>query len=101
MAGVGAGEAIAVHVERIEILPPFAAPNGGPFFEGMGESPPLRYEDGYFHFPEHFRLNAQPAIGNIAVLPQPNDRIRDLIRNDHLKRGWRRIVNDPRGKHCH
>jgi acetamidase/formamidase len=32
--GIEAGDSIAVHIEQIEILPPFNAPNGGPFFEG-------------------------------------------------------------------
>lgn len=45
--GVKAGEAIAVHVERVEILPPFKSPNGGPFFEGMGEALELEYWDGF------------------------------------------------------
>jgi acetamidase/formamidase len=67
----------------------------------MGDSPPLRYDDGYFLFPRHFRLKARPSVGNIAVLPEPTERIRELIRNDHAKRGWRRVVNDPRAKHCH
>ena len=99
--GVKAGEAIAIHIEAIEILPPFAAPNGGPFFEGMGDLRPLEYRDGYFYFPEHFRLRARPSIGNVAVLPAPTDAILAMSRDDHLERGWRRVVNDPRGKHCH
>ncbi len=33
---VRAGEAIAIHIEAIDIEPPFESPNGGPFFEGMG-----------------------------------------------------------------
>jgi acetamidase/formamidase len=98
---IKAGDAIAVLVEEIEILPPFDAPNGGPFFEGMGDSQPLTYEDGYFRFPNHFRLKARPSIGNIAVLPEPSERIIEMVRTDPLQRGWRRIVNDPRGKHCH
>lgn len=101
VAGVQAGEPIAVHVERIEILPSFNSPNGGPFFEGMGEPLALEYRDGYFHFPQYFRLKAKPSIGNIAVLPEPTAAILDLVRNDPIKRGWRRIVNDPRAKHCH
>jgi acetamidase/formamidase len=40
-------------------------------------------------------------VGNIAVLPQPAENILDLARHDPLGRGWRRIVNDPRAKHCH
>jgi len=99
--GIEAGDSIAVHVERVEILPPFRAPNGGPFFEGMGDSPTLQYAEGYFLFPKHFRLKARPSVGNIAVLPAPTERIRELARTDHAGRGWRRMVNDPRAKHCH
>ena len=35
--GIKAGDCIGVHIESIEIVPPFESPNGGPFFEGMGE----------------------------------------------------------------
>lgn len=101
VAGIAAGDPIEIHVEKIDIVPPFSAPNGGPFFEGMGENVPLRYRDGVFHFPEHFRLRAKPSIGNLAVLPEPSERIRRMAETDHLNRGWRRIVNDPRGKHGH
>ncbi|HIJ66418.1 MAG TPA: hypothetical protein HPP77_10760 [Candidatus Hydrogenedentes bacterium] len=99
--GVDVGDAVAVNVEHVDILPPFSAPNGGPFPEGMGDSPPLEYANGYFAFPKNFRLKARPSVGNIAVLPEPTNRIRELIRTDHANRGWRRIVNDPRAKHCH
>lgn len=40
VAGIKAGDNIAIHIEKIELLPPFAAPNGGPFFEGVGDSVP-------------------------------------------------------------
>ena len=98
---VKAGEAVAVHIENIEILPPFFAPNGGPFFEGMGDPVPLTYRDETFVFPQHFRVKANPSIGNVAVLPAPTDAILAMARHDHLQRGWRRVVNDPRTKHCH
>lgn len=101
IAEVEAGDPITVHVEGIEIFPPYLAPNGGPFFEGMGEGQPLSFSDGYFYFPKHFRLKAKPSIGNIAVLPEPTERMRRMAQTDHLNRGWRRIVNDPRGKHGH
>lgn len=106
ISDVKAGDNIVIHVERINILPPFKAPNGGPFFEGMGDSPPLEYRDGYFFFPEFFRLKAFPSVGNIAVLPEPTETILEMARTDvgppqHQGRGWRRVVNDPRGKHCH
>ena len=99
--GIEAGDPIAIHIERITVHPPYQAPNGGPFFEGMGKPVPLALEDGYFVFPQHFQLKANPSIGNIAVLPQPTALVLDLARNDPLQRGWRRIVNDPRAKHCH
>jgi acetamidase/formamidase len=79
------------------ILQTFSAP----FFEGMGDPLQLKFEDGYFIFPDYFRLKSKPSVGNIAVLPKPTDRVLDLVRNDPIKRGWRRVVNDPRGKHCH
>jgi acetamidase/formamidase len=106
IAGVRAGESIAVHVEEIDILPPYEAPNGGPFFEGMGDSPALKYVDGYFVYPGGFRLKANPSVGNVGVLPAPTRSILDLIRanmaprHDHNE-GWRSVMNDPRGKHCH
>ena len=100
--GIKAGDAIAVHIERVDILPPYIAPNGGPFFEGMGDPVPLEYDPvGTFTFPGGFRLPARPSIGNIAVLPQPNEAMLALSRDDPLERGWRRLVNDPRHKHCH
>jgi acetamidase/formamidase len=101
ISGVVAGEDIAIQVERIEILPPYLAPNGGPFTEGMGEPVPLEYVDGDLVFPRQFRLKAVPSVGNIAFLPEPTDRILELSRKDPTGRGWRRIVNDPRAKHCH
>ena len=105
VAGVKAGDDLAIHVEDIAILPPFFAPNGGPFFEGIGESPQLTYEDGYFLFPKSLRLKAKPSVGNIGVLPEPTNRIIKMAQTDYLPpqeyRGWRRVMNDPRGKHCH
>jgi len=101
VADIRAGDSIAVHVERIEMLPPYESPNGGPFFEGVGDPLPLELRDGHFVFPDYFRLKARPSVGNIAVLPEPTDSVLDLIRSDPLGRGWRRIVNDPRAKHCH
>lgn len=104
--GINAGDPIAVHIEDIEILPPFEAPNGGPFIDG--ELVPLEYSDGYFYYPNHFKLEAKPSVGNVAVLPEPTDEIMEMSReykyegkrwkNEH---GWRRVVNDPRDKHCH
>jgi len=105
VAGVRAGDDIAVHVEGIEILPPFWAPNGGPFYEGMGDPLPLEYVDGCFLFPQGFRLPARPSVGNLAVLPAPTAQVLEMARTDfgppERHRGWRRVVNDPRGKHCH
>jgi len=101
IAGIRAGDDIAVHIERIEMLPPFESPNGGPCFNGIGDPLPLELLDGYFVFPEYFRLKANPSVGNIAVLPEPTESVLDLIRRDPLGRGWRRIINDPRARHCH
>jgi acetamidase/formamidase len=99
--GVKAGDALAVHVEQVDILPPYYAPNGGPFFEGMGDPQSLELADGYFYYPRHFRLRAHPSVGNIAVLPESTERMRALVQVDRSGWGWRRAVNDPRGKHCH
>lgn len=106
--GVRAGDAIAVHIEHIAIEPPYESPNGGPFFEGMGDAVPLTYIDGRFHYPNGLTLPARPSIGNIAVLPAPTDTILALSRRDlgppaerHRGWGWRGIVNDLRGRHCH
>jgi len=105
IAGVKAGDDIAIHIEDIAVLPPFQALNGGPFFEGMGDLVELSYEDGYFLFPKSLRLKANPSVGNIGVLPQPTDTILKMARTDfgppENHRGWRRFMNDPRGKHCH
>ncbi|MCC7409285.1 MAG: acetamidase/formamidase family protein [Phycisphaeraceae bacterium] len=104
--GIKAGEPIAVHVDDIRILPPFNACVGGPFIVGPEQK--LEYRDGWFHWPDHFRLRAKPSIGNVAVLPQPTDEILEMSRQMSdgkcfwpNERGWRRVVNDPRGKHCH
>jgi len=109
VAGVRAGEAVAVVIEAIEMLPPFYAPNGGPFFEGMGPLVPLAYRDGAFHWPNGFVLPACPSVGNVAVLPEPTDEVLDVCRalihgpdkGQPNPRGWRTVVRDPRGKHCH
>ena len=105
---IHAGDPIAVHIEHIDLAGPFEAPNGGPFFEGLGPPVPLDYRDGYFVWPQHFRLKARPAIGNVAVLPAPSAELLAYARRSlapdspHLDfKGWRRLVNDPRGKHCH
>ena len=106
--GIKAGEAIAVHIESIEILPPFESPNGGPFFEGMGDLVSLKYENGKFLYPNGIALEAKPSIGNVAVLPTPTDDVLTLSERDigppknrHRGWGWRGLVNDSRGKHCH
>ena len=108
--GVKAGEAIAVYIENIEVLPPFYAPNGGPFVEGMGPPVPLEYMDGWFKFPNGLQLKANPSVGNIAVLPVPTKEVLEIAKDIIIEggkvkiphnRGWRRTVSDPRGKHCH
>lgn len=106
--GVKAGDGIAVHVEEIEIVPPFLSSNGGPFFEGMGDPVPIALREGVFRFPGGITLRANPSIGNMAVLPHPSASILAMSRRDlgppkerHRGWGWRGVVNDPRGKHCH
>ncbi|MHC4661002.1 MAG: acetamidase/formamidase family protein [Planctomycetota bacterium] len=109
ISGVGAGDDIAVHIEKINIEGPFTAPNGGPFFEGMGEAVPLEYRDGYFFWPDNFRLKTELSVGNVAILPEPTDEIMEISRTLHFgpvkgkpnPRGWRTVVRDTRGKHCH
>jgi len=105
---VRAGEPIAVHIEAIEIEPPFESPNGGPFFEGMGAPVPLGYREGAFLYPNGVSLRARPSVGNVAVLPAPTPAVLAMARRDlgpasprHRGWGWRGVVNDPRGRHCH
>src|SRR5579883_1236735 len=106
IAGVRAGDPIAIHVEAIEMEGPFSAPNGGPFMDGP--RPRLEYRDGAFIWPNHFRLKAEPSIGNVAILPEPTEEILAMSREYEYSgntwpndQGWRRVVRDPRGKHCH
>ncbi|HUT20806.1 MAG TPA: acetamidase/formamidase family protein [Anaerolineae bacterium] len=107
--GIRQGEVVCISVEAIHMVPPFYAPQSGPTFLGCGEPVPLRYEDGWFWWPNHFRLRARPSVGNVAVLPEPDEEIRELCRyqihgpNPFARnpRGWRRVVRDTRGKHCH
>ncbi len=103
---IQAGDALAVHVERIEMTGPYRACVGGPFI--VGPEIELEYRDGEFVWPEHFRLPAAPSVGNVAVLPEPTDEIMEMSREMNYggrrwpnERGWRRVVNDPRDKHCH
>jgi len=97
--GIKAGDNVAVLIESIEMIPPFESPNGGPFHEGMGESVPLDFRDGRFLFPNGLVLKANPSVGNVAVLPKPTSAV--LAMSRRFKRGWRAVVNDPRGRHCH
>jgi len=106
--GVRAGDAIAVYIENIEIAPPFESPNGGPFSDDMGDSVLLEYRDGQFVYPNGMLLQASPSVGNVAVLPEPAEPMLALSRCDlgpprqgHRGWGWRGVVNDLRGKHCH
>lgn len=108
VAGVKAGDDIAIHIEAIELVGPFEAPNGGPIVGGYPPRIPLEYRDGYFYWPKHFRLKANPSVGDVAVLPPKNEEFLNMsrFRGKAEKReqnpiGWRRIVRDCRGKHCH
>lgn len=106
---IEAGDNIAVYIERIQMLPPFEAPNGGPFSEGTGPPVPLEYREGYFYWPNHFRIKASPSVGDVAVLPEPTDEVLEACRilyfgPDKGKSnsfGWRTVVRTPRGKNCH
>jgi acetamidase/formamidase len=106
--GIRAGDSIAVHIEAIEIIPPFKSPNRGPFLEGIGDPVPLDFRDGVFHYPNGIVLPAMPSVGNVAVLPAPTESVLSMSRrdlgpetNERRGWGWRAVVNDPRGKHCH
>lgn len=108
IAGVKAGDDLAIHIEKIEVAGPFKAPNGGPFFEGCGPDVTLEYREGYFYWPNHFRLKASPSVGNVAVLPEPTAEVMEAIREYNYggkrwrnAKGWRRVVREPRDKHCH
>lgn len=109
IAGVEKGDTIAISIEKIDIEPPFKAPNGGPFYLGCGPLVELDYRDGYFYWPSRFKLKSRPSIGNVAILPEPTEEILELCKyslfgRDALKpdpRGWRRVVRDTRDKHCH
>ncbi|TES93534.1 MAG: hypothetical protein E3J87_02085 [Candidatus Cloacimonadota bacterium] len=106
---ISKGDAISIYIEKIIMEPPFYAPNGGPFYLGCGDRIPLEYKDGSFYWPSRFRLKAQPSVGNIAVLPEFTEEIEELCKHqihghtpfDKDPRGWRRVVRDTRGKHCH
>src|SRR5262245_58670002 len=94
VAGVGAGDALAVRVEAIEVV--------GPFYEGMGPGVPLELRDGELVWPTGFRLRARPSIGNVAVLPTTTPALEAPLKERRPGlASWRRLVNDPRGKHCH
>ena len=100
--GIKAGEAISVHIDAIDMVPPFESPNGGPL-DGL-PTVPLELRDGVFHYPNGFSLRATPSVGNVAVLPEPNAVWRAFCRqaqSSYGDRGWRRAMNDTRGKHCH
>lgn len=107
--GIRKGEIIRITIEDIQMNPPFYAPNSGPFTLGCGDSVALEYDDGYFVWPGHFKLQANPSVGNIAIMPEPDEEILELCRYqifgpnpfDRNPRGWRRVVRDTRGKHCH
>ena len=107
VTGVQAGDAVAVHVEHIDIEGPFVAGSHGPLGDDW-PSVPLEYRDGYFYWPRHFRLKASPSVGNVALLPEPTPEVLALCRECRYfgKRfpnriGWRRVVRPHRGKLAH
>ena len=100
--GVLAGDDIAVEIEDIQIVGPVIAPNGGPLdgFAGIE----LDHRDAYLYFPQHFRIRPRPTLGNVAVLPGPEERARLQVwaaSVGYTQTLWRQLVNDSRGKHCH
>ena len=111
VVGVKADDCVAIHIEKIEIDTnrTYNAPNGGPFYEGMGDPIPLEYKDGYFYWPKYFKLKASPSVGNIAILPGPNEenlQVSRTINHGPYKgkrnpKGWRTLVRAPRDKHSH
>jgi acetamidase/formamidase len=74
----------------------------------MGGAVPLEHHDGVFLHPNGLTLPAKPSMGNVAVLPRPTETMPAMSRRDlgppregRRGWGWRGIVNDPRGRHCH
>ena len=111
IVGVKKDDCVAIHIENIEIdsNKTYYAPNGGPFFEGMGDPIPIEYREGYFYWPKHFKLKASPSVGNIAILPEYNEEnlqvSREILygpyKGKRNPKGWRTIVRAPRDKHSH
>jgi acetamidase/formamidase len=107
IAGVSAGEAIAVYIKAIEMIGPFESA-ADPFHPEAG-TVALEYRDECFYFPRNFRVKANPTVGNLGVLPRPTEEVlnavRDALRRDALRRGerlgWRRLLHTPQGRHCH
>ena len=101
IAEIAASEAIAVHIEAIEMVGPFEAP--ADVRDAASEPVELEYEEGCFYFPRNFRIEARPTVGNLGVLPMPTDEILALSRRFQRNggAGWRQLMNAPRGKHCH
>jgi len=114
--GVEEREAIAVHIERIELEGTFYASDADPFSGGrtyewgrLGKRVPLEYRNGYLYWPKRFRLRAQPSVGNVAVLPQPTEQILEACRFNTAGPGigkknafgWRTVVRAYRDKHSH
>ena len=102
VASVKAGDAVAIHIESIEITGPFEAQIGHP--QGARKAVPLDFEEGCFYFPGQFRLKARPTVGNIAILPTPTEDVlafSQRARDSALGWGWRQLMNVPGGKHCH
>lgn len=102
IGGVRPGDSLTVQIKEVEIAGPVVAPNGGPL-DGL-EGFEVELRDGYLHFPEGFRVRPRPTLGNVAVLPSPEERERIIgwARSiGYTPMRWRQLVNDPRGRHCH
>ncbi|MBC7235670.1 MAG: acetamidase/formamidase family protein [Chloroflexi bacterium] len=100
--GIAAGEDLAVYIEKIEMVGPFIS--AAPPFEEGAKPVELEYRDGCFYFPRNFRVQANPTVGNMGVLPRPTEEVLQAVRaalRRGDKAGWRRLLRAPRGRHCH
>ena len=102
IAGVSAGETIVVRIKGIEMIGPFESA-ADPFHPEAG-TVELEYRDECFYFPRNFRVQANPTVGNLGVLPKPSEEVLSASRDalSHGERlGWRRLLRAPQGRHCH
>ncbi len=99
--GIRAGDALAIVIEGIEMVGPFEARQVG---QEQEQPIPLDFQENCFYFPRHFRLKANPTVGNIGMLPKPTEEVLAYARRAQKEGpgwGWRQVMNAPRGRHCH